>query len=249
MVADRTRLPVSDVRSAGGRVGEDGFVSSESSTSPSPPPQQRPQARANRARILEAAITAFAADPDSSMDEVARAAGVVRRTVYSHFPNRDALIEGLVAEASAAIAVSLVTGPPLPERPDLALAVLALRTWPIGDRFRVLLSFARRELGEDRIHDLLDPLRATTVGNVERGQRDGVFSSYLPADLLVAMDEGMTLTLLERANQGVINDRGETFATASLVLLGLPPERAADIVAEAARWLRDPGEPGGRSEG
>ncbi|CAM3083133.1 TetR/AcrR family transcriptional regulator [Prescottella defluvii] len=224
-------------------------MSSESPTPRVPPLQQRPQARANRARILEAAISAFAADPDSSMDDVARAAGVVRRTVYSHFPNREALIEGLVAEASAAIAVSLVTGPPLPGRPDLALSVLALRTWPIGDRFRVLLSFARRELGEERIHDLLDPLRAITVGTVERGQREGLFSSYLPAELLVAMDEGMTLTLLERANQGAIDDRGETFATASLVLLGLPPERAAAVVEEASSWLRDQGEPDGTAEG
>ncbi|WP_430333154.1 TetR/AcrR family transcriptional regulator [Rhodococcus sp. ACT016] len=210
---------------------------------PVPAPRLRAHARANRARILEAAIAAFAADPDASMDDVARAAGVVRRTVYSHFPNRDALIEGLVAEASTAIAESLASGPPAPDEPDLGVAVLALRTWPIGDRFRILLSFARRELGEERIHDLLEPLRATSVDNVERGQREGVFSDYLPADLLVAMYEGMTLTLLEHANRGTIVDRGETFATAGLVLLGLPPERAADVVERAARWLADSGEP------
>ncbi|WP_305091845.1 TetR/AcrR family transcriptional regulator [Prescottella sp. R16] len=196
----------------------------------------RAQARANRARILEAAISAFAGDQDASMDDVAKAAGVVRRTVYSHFPNREALIEGLVAEASSAIAESLVDGLPMPDSPDLGLAVLALRTWPIGDRFRVLLSFARRELGEDRIHDLLEPLRASTVALVEHGQRDGVFSGYLPAPLLVAMYEGMTLTLLERANLGEIADSGETFATVGLVLLGLSPERAAEVVGEASKW-------------
>ncbi len=85
-----------------------------------------------------------------------------------------------------------------------------------------MLSFARRELGEERIHDLLEPLRTISVGNVERGQREGMFSSYLSAELLVAMYEGMTLTLLEHANRGAISDRGETFATAGLVLLGLP---------------------------
>ncbi len=69
------------------------------------------------------------------------------------------------------------------------------------DRFRLLLSFARRELGEERIHDLLEPLRTISVGNVERGQREGMFSSYLSAELLVAMYEGMTLTLLEHANR------------------------------------------------
>ncbi|QBJ95002.1 TetR/AcrR family transcriptional regulator [Rhodococcus sp. ABRD24] len=212
-------------------------------------PPLRPQARANRARILEAAITAFAADPDASMDEVAKAAGVVRRTVYSHFPSREALIEGLVAEASAAIASSLIAGPAEPERPDLAVAVLALRTWPIGDRFRILLSFARRELGEERIHDLLEPLRASSVRNVERGQREGVFSGYLPPTLVVAMYEGMTLTLLEHANRGTVTDRGETFATAGLVLLGLRPEVAAEVVGEARQWLDDPGGPDGTGMG
>lgn len=209
-------------------------------TPPAVPPL-RAQARANRARILEAAISAFAADPDASMDDVARAAGVVRRTVYSHFPNRDALIEGLVVEASTAIAEALGAGPPAPEAPDLGVAVLALRTWPIGDRFRVLLSFARRELGDERIHALLEPLRTTSIDNVERGQREGVFSDYLPADLLVAMYEGMTLTLLEHANRGAIVDRGETFATAGLVLLGLPPARAGEVVERAGRWLAESG--------
>lgn len=224
-------------------------VSSEPPTvSASGQQPMRAQARANRVRILDAAISAFAGDPDASMDDVAKAAGVVRRTVYSHFPNREALIEGLVAEASGAIGASLASGPPAPERIDLAVAVLALRTWPVGDRFRVLLSFARRELGEERIHDLLEPLRTITVGNVERGQREGVFSTYLPAELLVAMYEGMTLTLLEHANRGAIVDQGETFATAGLVLLGLPPEAAVEVVGEAAAWLADGGDPGAAAD-
>lgn len=204
---------------------------------PETTPPLRSQARANRARILEAAITAFAADPDASMDDVARAAGVVRRTVYSHFPSREALIEGLVAEASTAITDSLASGPPVPDVPELAVAVLGLRTWPVGDRFRILLSFARRELGEERIHDLLEPLRATSVDNVERGQRAGVFSTYLEPTLVVAMYESMTMALLEQANRGVVVDRGETFATAALVLLGLSPERAAEVVEQAAGLL------------
>ncbi|WP_137723691.1 TetR/AcrR family transcriptional regulator [Prescottella subtropica] len=203
------------------------------------PPPLRAQARANRARIVEAAISAFAGDPDASMGDVAKAAGVVRRTVYSHFPNREALIEGLVTEASSAIAESFVAGSPAPESPDLEVAVLALRTWPIGDRFRVLLSFARRELGDDRIRDLIAPLRVSTIAAVEHGQRTGVFSTYLPAHLLVAMHESMALTMLERANLGEIADRGEGFATAGLVLLGLSPERAGTVVAEASAWLAE----------
>lgn len=200
---------------------------------------RRSQARANRARIIEAAIGAFAANPDASMDDVARAAGVVRRTVYGHFPNREALVEGIADEASAALVAVLDGLPALPARPDLATALLALLTWPIGDRFRVLLTFARRELGEDRIRELLEPARMPTQTIIERGQADGTFSTYLPASVLVTMSEAMTLALFEEANTGVIPDVGQAFGVVALVVLGLSPDRASEVVAEARLWLRE----------
>lgn len=202
---------------------------------------RRSQARANRARILEAAIAEFARNPDASMDDVARAAGVVRRTVYGHFPSRDALVEGLVDEASSALVAVLDRLPPVPDRPDLSTALLALLSWPIGDRFRVLLTFARAELGEERIRDLLEPAREPSLAIVERGQADGVFSSYLPAEVLVRMTEAVTIASFEEANRGTITDDGESFALASLVLLGISPERSADVVAEARALLRESG--------
>ncbi len=113
----------------------------------------------------------FAADPDASMDDVAQAAGVVRRTVYAHFPSREALVDGIAEEAAAALAAAVDR--PDPEEPDLALAVAALMTWPVGDRFRVLLSFARKEVGDERIGELIAPLRTRTLAIVERGRRSG----------------------------------------------------------------------------
>ncbi|GAA4473457.1 TetR/AcrR family transcriptional regulator [Rhodococcus olei] len=200
---------------------------------------RRSHARANRSRIIEAAIGAFAADPDASMDDVARAAGVVRRTVYGHFPNRDALVEGLVDEASSALTAVLDGLPALPDRPDLATALLALLTWPIGDRFRVLLTFARRELGEERIRELLEPARAPSLAIIERGQADGTFSSYLPAPVLVGMTEAATIALFEESNAGTVTDVAQAFGVVALVLLGLSPDRAADVVEEARSWLRE----------
>ncbi len=216
-------------------VGHTGTVSG------APARARRSQARANRARIIEAAIGAFAANPDASMDDVARAAGVVRRTVYGHFPSRDELVEGIVDDAAAALAALLGGTAALPDRPDLASALLALLIWPIGDRFRMLLTFARRELGEQRIREIIEPARAPAVAIIERGQHDGTFSTYLPAPVLVTMTEAVTLALFEEANRGAIADDGESFAVASLVLLGLTPERAAHVVAEAQQWLGESG--------
>ncbi|MBS9371541.1 TetR/AcrR family transcriptional regulator [Rhodococcus sp. B50] len=197
----------------------------------------RPRTRftANRMRILDAAVTCFATDFDASMDDVAKAAGVVRRTVYAHFPNREALVEGIVEDASTALAEAL--DHPEPEDPAVALAVEALRTWPIGDRYRVLLSFARKEVGEQRIAELVAPVRSRVLGHVERGLAQGQFSGYLPAPVLVGMMEGLTMATLEQANLGLVDDSGDTIVLGNLVLAGVSPDRAPGVLAEARRWL------------
>jgi AcrR family transcriptional regulator len=56
-----------------------------------PPPQQRRDARDNRAAILDAARELFADSADFAMCQVARRAGVGQGTLYRHFPNRGAL--------------------------------------------------------------------------------------------------------------------------------------------------------------
>src|ERR1041385_3153057 len=52
----------------------------------------RADARENRARILEAARTAFVADGETSMNQIAQRAGVGAGTLYRNFPTREALV-------------------------------------------------------------------------------------------------------------------------------------------------------------
>jgi AcrR family transcriptional regulator len=59
----------------------------------------RADARRNRARVLDAARTAFAAEGSSvPLDEIARRAGVGAGTVYRHFPTKEALFEAVVRD-------------------------------------------------------------------------------------------------------------------------------------------------------
>lgn len=53
---------------------------------------QRKAAAHNRAQILEVAHELFAENPATSMNEVAKRAGVGAGTLYRHFPTREALI-------------------------------------------------------------------------------------------------------------------------------------------------------------
>jgi AcrR family transcriptional regulator len=55
----------------------------------------RSDAKANRDRILDIAHDMFAANPDASLNSIAKAAGIGPGTLYRHFPSREALILAL----------------------------------------------------------------------------------------------------------------------------------------------------------
>ena len=52
-----------------------------------------------RDRILDVALDVLGEDPDAGMGDIASAAGVVRRTVYGHVPNRTDLVRSLTQRA------------------------------------------------------------------------------------------------------------------------------------------------------
>jgi AcrR family transcriptional regulator len=62
------------------------------------PRKLRSDAARNRARVLEVAYAAFAADGLAvPIDEIARRAGVGAGTVYRHFPTKESLFQAIVA--------------------------------------------------------------------------------------------------------------------------------------------------------
>lgn len=58
---------------------------------------QRRNARSNRARILATARRELGRNPDVTLEELARAAGVVRRTLFGHFPEASRSARGWLA--------------------------------------------------------------------------------------------------------------------------------------------------------
>jgi AcrR family transcriptional regulator len=185
----------------------------------------RSHARSNRARILEAARREFARDPDASLEEIARAAGVVRRTLYGHFANRQALVAALAEEAGRALAEAF-TGVRRPgEDPATAMARMTMAAWKVGDRYRMLISLGRRDLGEERVRDVLTPARTEVTAFLTQGQRDGIFGTHLPPEVLAEAVEALLLTLVEKSVTA------ETAATAALVAAGVTPAKAALVAA------------------
>ncbi|MFJ8149089.1 TetR/AcrR family transcriptional regulator [Streptomyces sp. NPDC096048] len=198
---------------------------------------QRRNARSNRARILATARRELGRNPDTTLEELARAAGVVRRTLFGHFPGRAALLEALAEEASEVLRSAMAAGAERvgPDEPaERALAHFVLLMWPVGDRYRMLLALARHDLGVERVSEILAPARAEVTAILERGQRDGVFPGHLPPAVLSAGLEAMTVALLEQVNTGALEDDGTRVAAAQLIAAGVPEERARAVVADVA---------------
>ncbi|MGW0862779.1 TetR/AcrR family transcriptional regulator [Streptomyces sp. NPDC002611] len=199
----------------------------------------RRNSRSNRARILATARQELGRNPDVTLEEIARAAGVVRRTLFGHFPGRAALLEALAEEASETLRGIAAGVPDVEEAPERALARFVLSIWPVGDRYRLLLSLARQDLGTQRVSETLAPARDEATAILERGQRAGVFHDHLPAAVLSAALEAVTLSLLESVNTGAWEDDGTRTAVASLVAAGVSDEAATAIVRDVASEMRD----------
>ncbi|WP_055530774.1 TetR/AcrR family transcriptional regulator [Streptomyces graminilatus] len=192
------------------------------------------RADANRRRILDIALAELLRDPDASMDQIARAAGVVRRTVYGHFPSREALISTLLDGAVEAVAAAYAEGRAGAGDPAECVARTTLAVWRVADRYRILVGLAQRSVTVQGIRDRFTPVREACVEVLRQGLEEGVFSSPLPAPALAYMHEQMLFALMEAVNDGLLAaaEAGSSAAVTLLSTAGVPVSRATALVAE-----------------
>ncbi|MFC9284293.1 TetR/AcrR family transcriptional regulator [Streptomyces collinus] len=192
------------------------------------------RADANRRRILDVALAELLRDPDASMDQIARAAGVVRRTVYGHFPSREALISTLVDGAVEALTEADAGSRAGVADPAEAVARSVLAIWAIADRYRLLVALAQRTVTVQGIRDRLAPLRENKIQVLRRGLDEGVFTSPLPAAALAYVHEQLLFAVMEAVNDGLVSaeEAGRSATVTVLTAAGVPAATAARLVAE-----------------
>lgn len=206
--------PTSTASSASGRTGR----------------PLRADARRNVEAILDAARRCLARDPDASVAEIARTAGVGRVTLYGHFESRATLVAAVVdravAEGDAALERVDLGGDPM-----AALVRLVDATWEITYRFGALVVAAENALSVDRMAAAHAGPRARAERLLERGRAAGRFRDDLPASWFVTVLHSVTHAAVTAVHDGELAaEDGPRAIRATMVGLVTPP---GDVVPEA----------------
>jgi AcrR family transcriptional regulator len=163
----------------------------------------RADARRNRDRLLDAAVRAFASEgADTTLDAIARTAGVGIGTLYRHFPTRDALVEAAYRNELARLCDAV---------PDLLRSLppdRATRAWM--DRFIDYMTTKRYMAGALRAviasggnpyAESRDRLTAAITALLDAGATAGTLRSDIePGDVLAGLS-GVSLAAGEPAQR------------------------------------------------
>jgi TetR/AcrR family transcriptional repressor of mexCD-oprJ operon len=185
------------------------------------PRRRRADAERNVAAIIDAAMDEILTSRDVNIAAVARAAGVSRVTLYTHFATREALLEA-VTDRAIAQANQLAAGLKLDEGPAReALSRLLRSQWRTLDRYRTLYAVAATGLPEPQLRALHAPLFGRVKRLISRGQAEGQFRTDLPQNWLVATVYGLMHQAAEEVNAGRLTPRKAGDTVTATVLSAL----------------------------
>lgn len=177
----------------------------------------RADARRNIAAILDAGEACLTEDPEATMAEIARRAGVGRVTVYGHFPSRADLVEAVFAravqESLAALDQVDTEGDPV-----AALRRLVGSSWRIVHRFRSVLASAERELSPEKVRGHHEHHLARIGALIERGREQGVFRTDVPTSWLVTVGTTLMHAAAGEVNAGRLDEKDAEHAVTESIL-------------------------------
>ena len=182
----------------------------------------RADAVRNRARVLEAAQAAFAAEGLAvPLDEIARRAGVGAGTVYRHFPTKEALFEAVILDRITRF---------VDHARKLAMA---------EDPGAAFIEFLRYlVIGATNSRDLVDALAGTNLDTAGliiaakqdlakagealllRAQQAGAVRADIGMDEVMALLTGTTLALQQQPADEALRERTFAVIRDGLLLVG-----------------------------
>jgi AcrR family transcriptional regulator len=206
----------------------------DASTSPHrasrPARAPRRDAAENRIAILDAAISELNHDPDASLETIASAAGLSRRSIYGHFSTRDELVAELNDRGIARVTAALA--PIRHSDARVALALVGARLWSEVEDVRVTAQLAIRGPRREIVAEGLDPVRRGVLAIVEQGVAAGQLRTDIEPRTLARLIEGAALSVLDEAVRDDIS-HAEGHRLVILVALstaGLSWREAAELI-------------------
>jgi AcrR family transcriptional regulator len=162
----------------------------------------RADALRNEAAVLDAATRVLTENPAATIPDIAAASGVARATIYRRFPTRDALLGALMERGLAEVTDALATARLEEGSARDALGRLVTVLVAVGDRYRFLLTEARRpDPAHKQVAEHL--FGRQLIALIERGQRSGEFRLDVPATWAYAvLGQVIEAGLLENSLRG-----------------------------------------------
>jgi len=143
-------------------------------------PRRRADAERSIARILEAAVDCLSRNPEASMADIARHAGVVRATIYAHFATRESLLEAVTDHAIADVAGVIASADPGRDEPTEALTRVVAAAWRTLGRYHALVEINAR-MPHAELHHRHGSALSALEPLITRGQQAGAFRPDVPA--------------------------------------------------------------------
>lgn len=147
---------------------------------------KRADAVHNIEAIIAAATELLAVDPDASINDIAKAAGVGRVTLYGHFDSRATLI-GEVVDRAIAQTDQALAQLDLDGDASIALGRLIEATWHLTHRFGAVVVAGSQALTPEQMRRAHQEPAARVRGLIERGRESDEFRADMPIDWQVSV--------------------------------------------------------------
>ncbi len=189
----------------------------------------RRDSQANRQALLDAARTLLARDPQASLNDIAAAAGLSRRTLYGHYATRDDLIDALTRQGIERL--GRLIDEVQQSDPAVRLAAIADAIWRDMRTKNWLAHQSLRHSQMTQFADDLAPLSTELSRIASAGMAAGQFRTDVSPELLAQLEVSIFVASCALAlSQGLSAEAGRSLVVTQVLLCaGVELGRASNI--------------------